>query len=224
MLEEGNAMESTVAIAERLATADEIRAAIEALTDEELMRLDKAAQACIPSSDFQDGDEVMNEAVTRAIDGCGKKTGRHWPIERVDFVAFLIMTMRGLASDSRESEFVAKTDHFDTAEDDGSGSWTLDRLGHHTAGVEQQFIDAEDEADEDARVAKRQVSASADAARIDKHFAGDQEVAWLIMCLREEKAPSKARIAADLTQTQYETIRKRLRRGLEKLFPGRSAR
>ena len=106
----------------------------------------------------------------------------------------------------------------------GSGSWTLDRLGRHTAGVEQRLIDAEDEAEEDARVAKRQASASADADRIDKHFASDQEVAWLVMCLREEKAPSKARIAAGLTQTQYETIRKRMRRGLEKLFPGRSAR
>ncbi|HEX6703422.1 MAG TPA: hypothetical protein VF169_01575 [Albitalea sp.] len=217
-------METTVATAERLATEDEIRAAIEALTDDELMRLDKAARACIPGSDFQDADEVLNEAVKRAIDGCGKKTGRHWPIERVDFVAFLTMAMRGLASDSRDSELMAKTDHFDAANDDGSGSWTLDRLGHRTAGVEQRLIDAEDEAEEDTRVAKRQASARADADRIDKHFASDQEVAWLVMCLREEKAPSKARIAAGLTQTQYETIRKRMRRGLEKLFPGRSAR
>lgn len=216
-------METTVATAERLASEDEIRAAIEALTDDELMRLDKAGRACIPGSDFQDADEVMNEAVRRAIEGCGKKTGRHWPIERVDFVAFLIMTMRGLASDSRDSELMAKTDHF-AAGDDGSGSWTLDRLGHRTAGVEQRLIDDEDEAEEDARVTKRQATASADADRIDKHFAGDQEVAWLVMCLREEKAPSKARIAAGLTQTQYETIRKRMRRGLEKLFPGRGAR
>jgi hypothetical protein len=217
-------METTVATAGRLATEDEIRAAIEALTDDELMRLDKAARACIPGSDFQDADEVLNEAVQRAIDGCGKKTGRHWPIERVDFVAFLIMAMRGLASDSRDSEVMAKTDHFDAANDDGSGSWTLDRLGHHTPGVEQRLIDAEDDAEEDARVAKRQASARADADRIDKHFASDQEVAWLVMCLREEKAPSKARIAAGLTQTEYETIRKRMRRGLERLFPGRSAR
>lgn len=216
-------METTVATAERLATEEEIRAAIEALTDDELVRLDKAGRACIPGSDFQDADEVMNEAVKRAIEGCGKRTGRHWPIERVDFVAFLIMTMRGLASDSRDSELMAKTDHFSTG-DDGSGSWTLDRLGHHTAGVEQQLIDDEDEAEEDALAAKRRASASADADRIDKHFAGDQEVAWLVMCLREEKAPSKARIAAGLTQTQYETIRRRMRRGLEKLFPGRSAR
>lgn len=217
-------METTVAAVERFGTADEIRAAIEALTDDELMRLGKAGRACIPGSDFQDADEVMNEALRRAIDGCGKKTGRHWPIERVDFVAFLIMAMRGLASDSRESDLMAKTDHFDGAEDDGSGSWTLDRLDHHTAGVEQRLVDAEEEAEEDARVAKRQASASEDADRIDKHFAGDQEVAWLVMCLREEKAPSKARIAAGLTQTQYETIRRRMRRGLEKLFPERSAR
>ena len=217
-------METTVAIAERLANADEMRSAIEALTDDDFTRLEKAGRACIPGSDFQKADEVMNEAVKRAIDGCGKRTGRHWPIERVDFVAFLIMAMRGLANDSRDSELIAKTDHFDAADDGGSGSWTLDRLGHQTAGVEQELIDAEDAAEEDARVARRQASASADADLIDKHFAADQEVAWLVMCLREEKAPSKARIAAGLTQTQYETIRKRMRRGLEKLFPGRSAR
>lgn len=217
-------METTTTAAERFATADEIRAAIEALTDDELIRLDKAGRACISGSDFQDADEVMNEAVRRAIDGCGKKTGRHWPIERVDFVAFLIMTMRGLASDSRDSELMVKTDHFDAAEDDGSGSWTLDRLGHHTAGVEQRLVEAEEEAEEDARVSRRQASAIADADRIDSHFAGDQEVAWLLMCLREEKVPSKARIAAGLTQVQYETIRRRMRRGSEKLFPTRSVR
>ncbi len=217
-------METTVAAAERFATADEIRSAIESLTDDELLRLEKAGRACIPGSDFQAADEAMNEAVARAIDGCGKKAGRRWPIDRVDFVAFLIMTMKGLASDSRESELMTKVDHFDAAEDGASGSWTLDRLGPRTPGVEQQLIDAEEDIEEDARVAKRQATASADADKIEKLFAGDQDVAWLVMCLREEKAPSKARTAAGFTLTQYETIRKRMRRGVEQLFPGRSSR
>ena len=219
-------MEISVDEKERIADANEIRSAIEALTEDEFLRIERAGRLCVPGSDYKTSHEVMNEAICRAIDGCGKKTGRHWPIERVDFVAFMIMTMKSLASDSRESELMTKTDFFDKGKDgeDELGSWALDRLGHQTPGVERQLIDAEDVAEDEARIAERQAAAKADADKIDDYFKDDQDVAWLVMCLKEEKAPSKARAAAGLTQTQYETTRKRMRRGVERLFPGRSPR
>lgn len=216
-------MEQETALGERLATADEIRAAIEALTSTELMRLELIARTYIPGSDYQSGQEVLNEAVKRAIEGCGRKTGRHWPIDRVDFAAFLLMTMRGLASDSRQSELMTKTDSLDS-DAQLSTAQVLDKLGFHTPEVEQQKIDLEDEIADEAAAEQRRARAKADADKIEGFFADDQEVAWLVLCLKIEKMPSKARDEAGLSQTQYETVRRRMRRGLTKLFPGRSTK
>ena len=72
-----------------------------------------------------------------------------------------------------------------------------------------------------ARAGACQARAKADADRIDALFANDQEVGWLVMCIKEGKSPAKARELAGFTTTEYETIRKRLRRGAAKLFPGR---
>ena len=92
----------------------------------------------------------------------------------------------------------------------------LDYLGFSTQSVEDEALDAEEEA---AAIARAKV----DADRIDALFAGDQEVSWLVMCIKEGKSPAKARELAGFTTTEYETIRKRLRRGVAKLFPGRGS-
>lgn len=208
-------MESGKPVNDDLATEDDIRDAIEALTEDDAFRLRKAAQGFLAGTEYRDAKELINEAVLRAMDGTRGDQGRHWPKQRVPFVAFMIMTMMSIADGSRESHFMSRTDRLEGLSLEGEGAdHVLDYLGFLTQSVEDQALDAEEAA---AAIAL----AKADADRIDALFAGDQEVAWLVMCIKEGKSPAKARKLAGFTTTEYETIRKRLRRGTAKLFPGR---
>jgi hypothetical protein len=197
------------------ATDDDIRDAIEALTEDDALRLRKAAQAFLAGTEYQDANELINEAVLRAMDGTLGDQGRHWPKQRVPFVAFMIMTMMSIADGSRESHVMSRTDRLEGLSLKGEGAdHVLDYLGFLTQSVEAEVLDAEEES---AAIAR----AREDADRIDALFAGDQQVAWLVMCFKEGKSPAKARELAGFTTTEYETVRKRLRRGAAKLFPGR---
>jgi len=197
------------------ATDDDIRDAIEALTEDDALRLRKAAQGFLAGTEYQDPRELINEAVLRAMDGTLGSLGRHWPKQRVPFVAFMIMTMMSIADGSRGSHLMSRTDRLEGLSLKGEGAdHVLDYLGFWTRSVEDEALDAEEEA-------AATVRAKVDADRIDALFAGDQEVSWLVMCIKEGKSPAKARELAGFTTTEYETIRKRLRRGAAKLFPGR---
>ena len=197
------------------ATDDDIRDAIELLTEDDALRLRKAAQGFLAGTEYRDAKELINEAVLRAMDGTRGDQGRHWPKQRVPFVAFMIMTMMSIADGSRESHFMSKTDRLEGLSFEGEGAeHVLDYLGFSTQSIEAEALDAEEEAAAEAR-------AKADADRIEALFAADQQVAWLVMCIKEGKSPAKARKLAGFTTTEYETIRKRLRRGTAKLFPGR---
>lgn len=208
-MEEGNAPDGDPA------TGDDIRDAIEALTEDDALRLRKAAQGFLLGTEYQDPSELINEAVVRAMDGTMSDKGRHWPKRAVPFVAFMIMTMMSIADGSRSSHLMSMTDRLEGLALEGEGAdHVLDYLGFSTKSVEDEALDAEEEA---AAIARAKV----DADRIDALFAGDQQVSWLVMCIKEGKSPAKARELAGFTTTEYETIRKRLRRGAAKLFPGR---
>lgn len=199
------------------ATDDDIRDAIESLTEDDTLRLRKAGLAFLAGTEYQYAQELVNEAVRRAMNAAGGDAGRHWPKHRVPFVAFMIMTMMSIPDGSRESHAVSMTDRLEGMALEGDGAdHVLDFLGFSTPGVEVDAIEAEEDVEALAR-------AKADADRIDALFANDQEVGWLVMCIKEGKSPAKARELAGFTTTEYETIRKRLRRGAAKLFPGRRA-
>jgi hypothetical protein len=171
-----------------LATTDDIRTAIDALLDVDMARLIRAARLCLSGTEFQDPNEILNEAVVRALNG-----SRQWPADRVPFVAFVIMTMRSIADSSREAPAQTRTQYLETMAPEGVGAErALDYLGHSAASFEQDVISAEE--DEEVRV-----RAKTDADRIDAYFESDQDVAWLILCLKEGQTPSHARELAELT-------------------------
>jgi RNA-binding protein YhbY len=62
--------------------------------------------------------------------------------------------------------------------------------------------------------------AEKDLAKIEERFKDDQEVGWILMGLAEGMGASDIQAMGEMTQTQYETARKRLRRERERLFPG----
>lgn len=197
------------------AAPDDIRAAIEGLTKEDAARLRKAAKYCIFGTEYQDPLELLNEAITRAMSAAHGDPGRRWK-KSVAFMAFLIMTIRGIASDSQESLAQTRTDYIDamktealTAED------ALGVLGHSNPGVEELAVEIEE-------IQERQELAKQDAAAIDARFAGDDDINWIIMGYKDGQTAAEIREISGMTNTQYETAKRRFRRGLEKMALNRS--
>ena len=195
-----------------LATAEQIRAAIEGLSDEDYSRLRWAGTAFLYGSEFTDPLELMNEAIARAMHGAGHAKGRHWPV-RVPFVAFLIMTMSSIANASTESSAQALTDSLADFVPEGVAyaDFAIEPL--RAMSVEAECVDEQERAAESARAAKV-------FADIEAFFADDEEVLMLVLCLRDGQRPREIQKSAEMTVTQYNTARRRLRRGLSPLGLG----
>ena len=196
---------------------DDVRQAIEALSNADNYRLAKAGRACLAGTEYADADELLNETFLRTLRRAAGEKGRFWPRD-VPFVAFLIQTMQGLANDSHHSSYVTQTQAIETmAMERVDAEDALGRLGHAHSDVVSLAIEAGERAMERDR-------ASEDTAKIDAFFSGDSEVEWLIMGHKEGLPAGEIRELAGLSQTQYETARRRFRRGVERLFPGRSTK
>lgn len=195
------------------ASVDDIRQAIEALSSADSARLRQAGKLCLAGSEYADPDELLNEALVRALRAAQGQKGRRWSKE-VAFMAFLIMTMSGLADDSRKSVYERKRKKSKPI--DGVGiAEKMAGQGHCHADVVTLAV----EAGENDEAAER---ASQDMERIDAFFAGDSEIQWLLMGHKDGLPAADIRQLSGMNLVTYASARRRFRRGLEKLFPGRS--
>lgn len=201
------------------ASLAELVAAIDGLTEAEKLRLARKADQLAYGTEYAEGQELMNEAVSRAllaaagVQDNGHK-GRGWP-QGVHIVAFLSMTMRGLASDSHKSvsQKVAKRMQA-LVDDEGEENPAIAELELHHAPVDEALIEHQE----------REVSqrlAEADVAIIEAYFAQDQNVLAILEGERERMSAQEVRDFFDMDKVTYDTARTRLRRGLDKLMPGR---
>lgn len=196
------------------ATAEEIGEAIEMLTEAELGRIHRAAQYALFGTEYTDPLELLSEAVQRTLEGVGVKEGRHWPKD-VHFVAYIIRTMQSIADGSSNSITQSRTAYLETmAGREGDAELALAQEGFHSLGVVEQALEIEE-------TNERQARAVADAALIDAHFANDEEIQFLIMGDKDGMKPSEIRAVSGMDQTAYDTARRRFRRGLNTLMPGR---
>lgn len=196
----------------KYATPDDVCAAVGALSKEDHYRIYKAATLCIWGTEYQDPKELINEAVARTLAGASGQRGRRWP-HHVPFIAYMIMTIQGLANDSHESSVQKLTDSLDgMALHDESTGEILGGLQYYQEGIETQVIEAEE-------VNSREARAKEFVRIIDTHFAGDSQITWIIMGHKDDLSASEIREISGMTQRQYETARTRFRRGLAKLFP-----
>lgn len=199
------------------ATTDDVRQAIECLTSAEMLRLRKAGSLCLAGSDYAKADDLINEAIRRTMDAAAGLKGRRWP-KRVPFMAYMIETMRGLASDSRGSAQRRDTENIQALSLEGSDPdealGALLQRGQRPASIDTALIDVQD-AEEAGEADDR------DLAALDKHFAGDEQVEYLIMGIKDGMKPVEVLEISGMSQTQYDTAKRRYRRGLDKLFPGR---
>lgn len=196
------------------ATAEEICEAVERLTEPEVGRIHRAAQYVLFGTEYTDPQELLNVAVERTLEGVGFKEGRHWPKD-VHFVAYLIKTMQSIAEGSSSSIAQLRTSRLESmAGHDGDVELALAQEGFSSPDVVEQALELE-EANE------RQARAAADAALIEAHFVDDEEIQFLIMGDKDGMMPSEIRAVSGMDQTTYDTARRRFRRGLNTLMPGR---
>ncbi|WP_343725622.1 hypothetical protein [Herbaspirillum huttiense] len=207
-------MEQTDQSKDLPASLDELRQAIEQLSTEDLYRLKRIARYALYGTEFQDPQELLNEAILRALKAAAGERGRTWT-KSVSFVAFLVMCIRGIANDSSESASQTRTARLEELATDVNDSENIiAEFGHCHAGAEDLAIESE----EAIYISE---SAKIDIAAIDSYFDGDENVSWIIMGFKDNLKAEEIRAMSGMSQTDYETAKRRFRRGLDKLFPGR---
>jgi hypothetical protein len=182
--------------------------ALATMTDVELARLYRLAQYfLIGGTTYNNPRELFNEAVHRTLDG-----RRNWPPAEA-FGAYIWMVMRSIADSDRKMEaqrveFLAN-DQPSRADFDGEG----DRLAEY--GSAKSAVDL---VLEDADVQRR---VTEDLQAIEDYFKNDQNVMLVIMAIEDNIPPRELESDYGLSITQYESARKKLRRYVDRQFPGR---
>ena len=179
-------MQDTTPLKQRIAlqaidrTERDVRRALAALSEPDLLRLQAIARLrCrgLPGLDWQ---ELLHEAVLRALDG-----SRPWPRD-VPLIPFLAGIMRSLRSDH----------------------WRRHRA--RTALSLAETADPPSEAPDPERIA----AASQALAAIDRLFADDPAALAVILGLSQGLSAGEIRRRTGLSETDYESTRKRMRRAL----------
>lgn len=185
---------------------DRVEEAIENLTTPNWNRLVKAAKSFLYGTGFSDANELINEALCRVLSG-----GRNWP-PNVPFITFFINAMRSIADGERNlvyrAEEVLCTDL--TNNDPELNIDPIENFGNDKLSPET-IIATEIErnlAEEDLKI-------------IENHFKDNESVGWVLIAIEDQLSASEVIEISGLTKTQYESARKSLLRGLDKLFPGR---
>ncbi|MBI5450139.1 MAG: sigma-70 family RNA polymerase sigma factor [Gammaproteobacteria bacterium] len=188
------------------ATFDQLSEAIESVSDADWLRLQKVAQSHLWGTGLSDPQDLINEALARFLKG-----KRSWPTD-IPFVLCVSYAMKSIADGvrnlSERKEEILAGDM--ASEEDDCDTDPMERFG------DSRFAPDDLIENEDARKI-----AEKDLATINQYFKDDSEVTWILMGIEDGLPASDIQTLSGMTQTQYETSRKRLRRGLEKLFPGR---
>ena len=208
---------------ERHASVEELSRALMMLTDAERLRLFAKARLLAWGTEYTDPQELLNETVKRSlIAASGSKLdgerGRPWPIDRVPFPAFLSSCMDSISDASRNSLMQTRTDRLEAlAGEAGNTDAIFHRMGHWNSDVVEQAIEVEETLD-------RQQRAQADAQTIERYFKDDQDVLAVIEGEKAEMPVAEVLALFDIDQKAYDTARRRLRRQVDKLMPGRRQR
>lgn len=210
----------TPSLPERHASPEEVAASVAKLQPEDLRRLRKRAELQIWGTEYTDPMELLGEAVKRAMVATDPnkhedERGRPWPMDRVELPAFLSKSMDSIADASRESHQMTTTDRLEVLAGEGMD------LGTVLHGAGQFHIDVPEQAVDLEEVQARQAAAKADAEAIERHFAGDQAVLAVIEGEKEEMSAREVQVMFDLDERTYDSARRRLRRTVDKLMPGR---
>jgi CRP-like cAMP-binding protein len=177
------------------ATDAEIEASLRALSDVQLVRLGRAANyralALAGLGLGISGDDLLQEAIARTV-----AQRKHWRKTVVSFEKHLLEAMRNIANHAKDELAGASVVAATTEDDRGY----LDGVP-----VRSRVSDAE-----------RAAAAHEQLGRITQRFANDDEVGLVLEGLASGMTGPEIQADLKITQTQFETIMTRLRRGVDR--------
>lgn len=189
------------------ATFEQVTDAIENLTDSEWNRLRNVAAKLLWGTRFAAPDDLINETITRIL-----AQDRKWPIN-VAFMVFMINAMRSIANGIRELKYtreeVLATELVNSNSNNDLRN-PIEKLEDYSLDPQKILLTEE-----------LRRFAEDDLALIEENFKNDEEVTWILLGIEDNCSANDIREMSLMTPIQYETARKRLHRGLERLFPGR---
>lgn len=175
---------------EHLSTS-EIRTKLENLTEPDILRLGATGERYAWQCPM-DGNDLLNEAITRALSG-ERKCGRDTP-----FIAFLVMAMKSIAFDERRKVNLIPIE--EPIDEDPAHDPLFS-----VASKEQTPLNA--------------VETESEVDALYKVFRNDENVTMLLMGLHDGLSPEEICKLENWSIKTYNTIRKRLRRGIMNNFP-----
>lgn len=170
----------------------EIKAAIQALSNADRLRLGKIARRYAAGRPV-DADDLLSEATVAALSG-NRKCPRDVPL-----TAFFAGAMKSIAHNERRK---------------ARAEWRATLIDNKPDNDPVSLVPADGPSPEQQAMARNEINA------IFALFKDDDGVTLLLMGLFDDYAPNEICDINQWDRTTYDTIRKRLRRGLDKHFPG----
>lgn len=176
------------------ASSKEVEHALATMSSADRARLRHSAQLRSLGLTGVDWEDLISEATTRALSGV-----RRWPRD-VPFIAFMIQTIRSIASEEWQQRlFLAE----DLDSDPSSGTDT--QSSHVVPDLATDMVTPE-------RVAQ----AHSALGEIESIFSGDDEALSIIRGLALGHTPEETQKEANLSSVSYASAQRRIRRVLAK--------
>ena len=193
---------------EAAATPADIRAAIEALTSADWTRLRNYAayriQMLGPKADGRSREDLLQITLVLLLDDT-----RRWDRTKVEFVPFMVGAMKSISSNWAKGYKPEKTLSLDLdaekTNQDGETFRPIEYVEDENPNPEQRLVD-EEQLRADARRLKT----------IDELFEGDEGAQMVIEAWREGYDPPGVRTLWELSQNDYNTIVRRIRRVIDR--------
>lgn len=166
---------------------DEVKAALNALTPTDIARLSQAADFLCFINGLDQPDELLQEALTRALAG-QRKCRRN-----LAFVPFLYGAMRSIANAAAKAARRSRIDPFADLEDAEEGE--------ELRGDAVDLVDPE-----------RLASGRDSLQKLNELFKDDAEVLIVIESMASGLKGEELRKSLGLSKTEHDTIRKRMHR------------
>jgi DNA-directed RNA polymerase specialized sigma24 family protein len=187
------------------ATVKDFLIAWNQLTDADHLRLRRAARRYMGGTLYRDPQELVADAINTAYCAAAGHGGRRWPLE-VRFMAYLINTIRGIASDERRAQARHPTITGCLGpEDQLPESAAIDPSDSRTVSAEDWCSQAQERHHRD-----QQGEDWLDKAR--HHFQNDADVLWIIRGIVEGLSASEIIRLSGMTETRHESAHRRWRR------------
>lgn len=174
----------------RYLSSDAFRHALTGLEEEDRLRLKRKADSFAYIVGMEP-DDILHEAITRTLEG-----SRRCPAD-VEIVVYLGNAMRSIASE--QSRKAVSEVHAEATDDPRGGVSSYDHSGPADAPASHTELYAV-------------------LARLESHFENDQEAYSVVWGLLDGSDPEEIRQRVGMSDTEYQTARRRVRRAIERLL------